>query len=172
VLKVEVEPVKWKPPKSRGKNFIFVHPSAPALEVATAIVRGAFEYQGQKCSAGSRAYIPASLWKEVKDYVGDMLKEIKMGDVQDFTNFVNAVIDEASFDNIMSYIDYAKQSPDAEIVFGGNGDKSVGYFVEPTVIRTTDPMFKSMVEEIFGPVITIYVYDDNKYEETLELCRP
>lgn len=153
-----------------GKNFIFVHPSAPALEVATAIVRGAFEYQGQKCSAGSRAYIPASLWKEVKDYVGDMLKEIKMGDVQDFTNFVNAVIDEASFDNIMSYIDYAKQSPDAEIVFGGNGDKSVGYFVEPTVIRTTDPMFKSMVEEIFGPVITIYVYDDNKYEETLELC--
>ena len=153
-----------------GKNFIFVHPSAPALEMATAIVRGAFEYQGQKCSAGSRAYIPASLWKEVKDYVGDMLKEIKMGDVQDFTNFVNAVIDEASFDNIMSYIDYAKQSPDAEIVFGGNGDKSVGYFVEPTVIRTTDPMFKSMVEEIFGPVITIYVYDDNKYEETLELC--
>ena len=138
--------------------------------MATAIVRGAFEYQGQKCSAGSRAYIPASLWKEVKDYVGDMLKEIKMGDVQDFTNFVNAVIDEASFDNIMSYIDYAKQSPDAEIVFGGNGDKSVGYFVEPTVIRTTDPMFKSMVEEIFGPVITIYVYDDNKYEETLELC--
>lgn len=153
-----------------GKNFIFVHPSAPALDVATAIVRGAFEYQGQKCSAGSRAYIPASLWKEVKEYVGDMLKEIKMGDVQDFTNFINAVIDEASFDNIMSYIDYAKQSPDAEIVFGGNGDKSVGYFVEPTVIQTTDPMFKSMVEEIFGPVITIYVYDDNKYEETLELC--
>ena len=109
-----------------GKNFIFAHPSAPALDVATAIVRGAFEYQGQKCSAGSRAYIPASLWKEVKDDVGDMLKEIKMGDVQDFTNFVNAVIDEASF--------------------------------------------KSMVEEIFGPVITIYVYDDAKYEETLELC--
>ena len=131
--------------------------------MATAIVRGAFEYQGQKCSAGSRAYIPASLWKEVKDYVGDMLKEIKMGDVQDFTNFVNAVIDEASFDNIMSYIDYAKQSPDAEVLFGGNGDKSVGYFVEPTVIQTTDPMFKSMVEEIFGPVITIYVYDDAKY---------
>ena len=130
-----------------GKNFIFVHPSAPALDVATAIVRGAFEYQGQKCSAGSRAYIPASLWKDVKEMVGDMLKEIKMGDVQDFTNFINA-----------------------EIVFGGNGDKSVGYFVEPTVIQTTDPMFKSMVEEIFGPVITIYVYDDNKYEETLELC--
>ena len=118
---------------------------------------------------GFPGYIPASLWKELKDYVGDMLKEIKMGDVQDFTNFVNAVIDEASFDNIMSYIDYAKQSPDAEVLFGGNGDKSVGYFVEPTVIQTTDPMFKSMVEEIFGPVITIYVYDDAKYEETLEL---
>ena len=153
-----------------GKNFIFVHPSASPLDVATAIVRGAFEYQGQKCSAGSRAYIPSSLWKEIRDNVGDMLKEIKMGDVRDFTNFINAVIDEASFDNIMSYINYAKQSPDAEIVFGGNGDKSVGYFVEPTVIRTTDPFFKSMVEEIFGPVITIYVYDDAKYEETLALC--
>ena len=99
-----------------------------------------------------------------------MRKEIKMGDVRDFSNFINAVLDEASFDNIMSYINYAKQSPDAEIIFGGNGDKSVGYFVEPTVIQTTDPMFKSMVEEIFGPVITIYVYDDAKFEETLELC--
>jgi 1-pyrroline-5-carboxylate dehydrogenase len=153
-----------------GKNFIFVHPSAPAQEVAVAIVRGAFEYQGQKCSAGSRAYIPKSLWKEIKESVGDMLSEIKMGDVRDFTNFINAVIDEASFDNIMSYIDYAKQSPEAEIVFGGNGDKSVGYFVEPTVILTTNPRFKSMVEEIFGPVITIFLYDDDKYEETLELC--
>lgn len=153
-----------------GKNFVFVHPSAPALDVATAIVRGAFEYQGQKCSAASRAYIPASLWAEVKDYVGDMLKEIKMGDPQDFTNFVNAVIDEPSYDNIMSYIDYAKQATDAEVVFGGKGDKSVGYFVEPTVILTTNPKFKSMVEEIFGPVITIYVYEDSKYEETLELC--
>lgn len=153
-----------------GKNFVFAHPSAPALDVATAIVRGAFEYQGQKCSAASRAYIPSSLWKEVKNYIGDMLKEIKMGDPQDFTNFVNAVIDEASFDNIMGYINYAKQATDAEVIFGGNGDKSVGYFVEPTVIQTTNPKFKSMVEEIFGPVITIYVYDDNKYEETLELC--
>ena len=153
-----------------GKNFIFAHPSADPLEVATAIVRGAFEYQGQKCSAGSRAYLPKSLWKQIKEYVGDMLKEIKMGDVQDFTNFINAVIDEASFDNIMGYIDHAKKSPDAEILFGGNGDKSVGYFVEPTVIQTTTPAFKTMVEEIFGPVITIYVYDDAKYEETLELC--
>ena len=153
-----------------GKNFIFVHPSAPAQEVAVAIVRGAFEYQGQKCSAGSRAYIPASLWPSIKEKVGDMLSEIKMGDVQDFSNFINAVIDEASFDNIMNYINYAKESTDAEIVFGGEGDKSVGYFVKPTVIKTTNPKFKTMVEEIFGPVITIYVYDDNKYEETLELC--
>ena len=153
-----------------GKNFIFAHPSAPADDVATAIIRGAFEYQGQKCSAGSRAYIPASLWKEVKERVGDMLKEIKMGDVQDFTNFVNAVIDEASFDNIMGYIEHAKQAPDAEILFGGKGDKSVGYFVEPTVILTTNPAFKTMTEEIFGPVITIYVYEDGAYEETLELC--
>lgn len=153
-----------------GKNFIFVHPSAPALEVATAIVRGAYEYQGQKCSAGSRAYIPASLWGEIKECVGEMLKEIKMGDVQDFSNFINAVIDEASFDNIMSYIDHAKAAPDAKIVFGGKGDKSVGYFVEPTLIETTNPYFKSMVEEIFGPVITVYVYDDAKYEETLDLC--
>ena len=153
-----------------GKNFIFVHPSAPAQEVAVAIVRGAFEYQGQKCSAGSRAYIPASLWPSIKEKVGDMLSEIKMGDVQDFSNFINAVIDEASFDNIMNYINYAKEATDAEIVFGGEGDKSVGYFVKPTVIKTTNPKFKTMVEEIFGPVITIYVYDDNKYEETLELC--
>ena len=153
-----------------GKNFIFAHPSAPALDVATAIVRGAFEYQGQKCSAGSRAYIPQSMWKEVKEYVGDMLKEIKMGDVQDFTNFINAVIDEASFDNIMDYINHAKAATDAEVLFGGNGDKSVGYFIEPTVIQTTNPMYKSMVEEIFGPVITIYVYEDDKYEETLGLC--
>ena len=153
-----------------GKNFIFAHSSADALDIAAAIVRGAFEYQGQKCSAGSRAYIPSSLWPKVKEYVGDMLKEIKMGDVRDFTNFINAVIDEASFDNIMSYIEYAKQSPDAEVIFGGHGDKSVGYFVEPTVIQTTNPKFKSMVEEIFGPVITIYVYEDKDFEETLELC--
>lgn len=153
-----------------GKDFIFVHPSAPSLEVATAIVRGSFEYQGQKCSASSRAYIPKSLWGKVKEEIGDMLKTIKMGDVRDFTNLVNAVIDEMSFDNIMKYIDYAKNSSEAEIVFGGKGDKSVGYFVEPTVIVTTNPKFKTMVEEIFGPVVTIYVYDDDKFEQTLELC--
>ncbi|MCE5225142.1 MAG: L-glutamate gamma-semialdehyde dehydrogenase [Porphyromonadaceae bacterium] len=153
-----------------GKNFIFAHASAPAEDVATAIVRGAFEYQGQKCSAASRAYIPSSLWGEVKERVGAMLASIQMGDVQDFTNFVNAVIDEASFDNIMSYINFAKQSPEATVLFGGNGDKSEGYFIQPTVIVTTNPSFKSMAEEIFGPVITIFVYDDKQYEETLELC--
>lgn len=153
-----------------GKDFIFVHPSAPSLEVSTAIVRGSFEYQGQKCSAASRAYVPKSLWGKVKEEIGDMLKTIKMGDVRDFTNLVNAVIDEASFDNIMKYIDFAKSSPEAEIVFGGKGDKSVGYFVEPTVIVTTNPKFKTMAEEIFGPVITIYVYEDDKFEETLGLC--
>ena len=153
-----------------GKNFIFAHASAPAEDVATAIVRGAFGYQGQKCSAASRAYIPSSLWGEVKERVGAMLASIRMGDVQDFTNFVNAVIDEASFDNIMSYINFAKQSPEATVLFGGNGDKSEGYFIQPTVIVTTNPSFKSMAEEIFGPVITIFVYDDKQYEETLELC--
>jgi 1-pyrroline-5-carboxylate dehydrogenase len=153
-----------------GKNFIFVHSTASPADVATAIVRGAFEYQGQKCSAGSRAYIPSSLWKEIKERVGEMLKEIKMGDVQDFTNFVNAVIDEDSFDNIMGYIRHAQQAPDAEILFGGKGDKSVGYYIEPTVILTTNPSFKTLTEEIFGPVITLYVYEDCQYEETLDLC--
>lgn len=153
-----------------GKDFIFAHNSAAADQVATAIVRGAFEFQGQKCSAASRAYVPASMWPEVKELVGKMMAEIKMGDVRDFSAFVNAVIDEASFDNNMRYIEYAKQSPDAEIVFGGHGDKSQGWFIEPTVILAKTPKFKSMCEEIFGPVITIYVYDDDKYEETLHLC--
>ncbi|MDR0371693.1 MAG: L-glutamate gamma-semialdehyde dehydrogenase, partial [Prevotellaceae bacterium] len=153
-----------------GKNFIFVHPSSSAIEVATAIVRGAFEYQGQKCSAASRAYLPKSLWKDVKNHIGDMLNEIKMGDPADFTHFFNAVIDEASFDNIRSYIEFARQSTDAQIIFGGKCDKSTGYFVEPTVILTTNPSFKTMVEEIFGPVVTIFPYDDDKYEETLTLC--
>lgn len=153
-----------------GKDFIFAHSSANPREVACAIVRGAFEYQGQKCSAASRAYVPASMWKEVKDIVGDMLSTIKMGDVTDFTNYVNAVIDEASFDNCKGYIDRAKASADAEIVFGGKCDKSVGYFVEPTVILAKTPKYESMAQEIFGPIITIYVYEDAKYEETLELC--
>lgn len=153
-----------------GKNFIFAHQSAPADQVATALVRGAFEYQGQKCSAASRAYVPKSMWNEVKDIMGDMLKEMKMGDVRDFSNYINAVIDEPSFDIIASYIDHAKASNDAQIVFGGGYDKSVGYFVEPTVILATDPKYRSMVEEIFGPVLTIFVYEDKEYEAALELC--
>jgi 1-pyrroline-5-carboxylate dehydrogenase len=155
-----------------GKNFIFAHSSAASTiqELAIAIIRGAFEFQGQKCSAGSRAYIPASIWPAVKEAMAKEIATIKMGDPKNFTNFIAAVIDETSFDNIKSYIDYAKASNEAEIVFGGNCDKSKGYFVEPTVILTTNPKFKTMVEEIFGPVITIYVYEDEKYEETLELC--
>jgi 1-pyrroline-5-carboxylate dehydrogenase len=153
-----------------GKDFIFVHKSADPDQVATAIVRGAFEFQGQKCSAASRAYVPKSLWPKVEKIVGKMLKEIKMGDVRDFSAFVNAVIDEASFDNCMRYIDHAKKSKDAEIIFGGHGDKSKGWFIEPTVILAQKPDYKSMCEEIFGPIITIYVYEDAKYEETLRLC--
>lgn len=153
-----------------GKDFVFAHRSAEPVAVATAIVRGAFEFQGQKCSAASRAYIPSNIWNTVKETMLSQLGEIKMGDVKDFSNFVNAVIDEKSFDNIMSYIEKAKTSADCSVIAGGTGDKSKGYFVEPTVIVTTDPKFVTMQEEIFGPVMTIFVYDENKYEETLELC--
>ena len=153
-----------------GKDFIFAHKSADPEQVATAIVRGAFEFQGQKCSAASRAYVPASMWPEVLRLVEKMTKEIKVGDVRDFSAFVNAVIDEASFDNCMRYIEHAKQSPDAEIVIGGTGDKSKGWFVQPTVILAKKPDYKSMCEEIFGPIITVYVYEDDDYEKTLHLC--
>jgi 1-pyrroline-5-carboxylate dehydrogenase len=153
-----------------GKDFVFAHSTADAKEVATALVRGAFEFQGQKCSAASRAYIPTSLWEDVKKYMLDMLKEIKMGDVLDFSNFVNAVIDENSFDNIAGYIQRAKESKDAEIIAGGKCDKSKGYFIEPTVIQAKNPKYESMEEEIFGPVLTVYVYEDAKFEETLKLC--
>jgi len=153
-----------------GKDFIFVHASADPAAVATAIVRGAYEYQGQKCSAASRAYVPASLWPEVRDLVGGMVSKIKVGDVRDFSNFVNAVIDEPAFDNVMHYVGVARSSKDAKIVFGGEGDKSVGYFVQPTLIEAKDPHFATMEEEIFGPVMTVYVYDDAKYAETLRLC--
>jgi 1-pyrroline-5-carboxylate dehydrogenase len=153
-----------------GKDFVFVHNSANAQEVATALVRGSFEFQGQKCSAASRAYIPVSLWEKTKTCMLGMLSEIKMGDVRDFSNFVNAVIDEASFDNIAGYVERAKKSADAEIIAGGKCDKSVGYFIEPTIILAKTPKYESMEEEIFGPVLTIYVYEDEKYEETLKLC--
>jgi 1-pyrroline-5-carboxylate dehydrogenase len=153
-----------------GKDFIFAHKSANPLELATAIVSGAFEYQGQKCSAASRSYIPKSIWEETKNHILRMVNEMKIGDITDFNNFINAVIDEASFDNIMSYINYAKESNDAEILAGGTGDKSVGYFIKPTIIFTSNPYFKTMEEEIFGPVMTIYVYEDEKFEETLKIC--
>ena len=153
-----------------GKDFIFAHNSAKPDELATAIVRGSFEYQGQKCSAASRAYIPVSIWEETKKHLLNMISEIKVGDVRDFRNFVNPVIDEPSFDNIMSYISKVKLSPDATIIAGGNGDKSKGYFIEPTVIVTENPHFFTMEEEIFGPVMTIYIYEDALFEETLQLC--
>ncbi|OPX22901.1 MAG: 1-pyrroline-5-carboxylate dehydrogenase [Planctomycetales bacterium 4484_113] len=153
-----------------GKDFVFAHPSADAEAVATALTRAAFEYQGQKCSAASRAYIPKSLWPKLKEVFFAQLESIKMGDVTDFSNFMNAVIDRASYDKIVSYIDYAKKSGDAEIAFGGGYSDEKGYFIEPTVILTKDPRFKTMAEEIFGPVLTIFVYDDEKYEETLHLC--
>lgn len=153
-----------------GKDFIFAHNSADLDELNTALIRGAFEYQGQKCSAASRAYIPQSIWPELKNKMIDTIKTIASGDVKDFRNFFNAVIDRAAFESIGSYIDYIKKSDNAEIIIGGNTDDSVGYFIDPTVVVTTDPHFKTMEEEIFGPVLTIFVYNDEKYEETLHLC--
>jgi 1-pyrroline-5-carboxylate dehydrogenase len=153
-----------------GKDFIFAHHSADARELAVALLRGAFEYQGQKCSAASRSYIPKSLWEETLTHIKEMMQTVKMGCVRDFSNFINAVIDEKAFDTISGYIDRAKASPEAEIVLGGGHDKSVGYFIEPTIIVAKKPDYESMVHEIFGPVLTVYIYDDNKYEETLQLC--
>ena len=153
-----------------GKDFIFVHPSADVQAVATAAFCGAFEFQGQKCSAASRMYIPKSMWPEVLQRMKKFASEVKMGTVMDPDNFINAVIDEKSWDNIDGYLRYAEQSKDAKIVLGGSRDKSVGYFVEPTVIETTDPHFKSMEEEIFGPVLTVYPYDDDKVWEAVKLC--
>jgi len=152
-----------------GKDFIVAHKTAQPKVVSTAITRGSFEYQGQKCSAASRAYIPDNIWDEVKGYILEDLKSIKMGPPEDFTNFVNAVIDEASFDNISGYIDRAKEDADVEIIAGGGYDKSVGYFIEPTVIVAKDPKYITMCDELFGPVMTIHVYDGDKYEEMLEV---
>ncbi len=153
-----------------GKDFIFVHNKADIDGVVVAALRAAFEYQGQKCSAASRMYMPKSRYEEFKEkYVAEVSK-IKVGDVEDFSNFMSAVIDKAAFDNITSYIKYAAESDEAEFITGGNYDDSKGYFIEPTTIVTTNPKFKSMQEEIFGPVLTIYVYDDDKFDETLELC--
>lgn len=153
-----------------GKGFIFAHNSANPQELATAIVRGSFEYQGQKCSAATRAYIPQSLWEKTQKLLLQMISGIKMGDVRDFSNSVNAVVDEISFDKIMFYISKAKSTPGAKIIAGGKGDKSIGFFIEPTVIVTDNPKFITMEEEIFGPVMTIYIYDDQQFTETLRLC--
>lgn len=152
-----------------GKDFVAVHPSANAKQVSTALIRGAFEFQGQKCSAASRAYIPKSMWKEVERLMKDDLDTISVGSPEDFSNFVNAVIDEKSFDKIASYIDGVNASDDSEIIFGGMYDKSEGYFIQPTIVLTTNPKAKTMEEEIFGPVLTIYVYEDEQWEETLDL---
>ncbi|MBB6004910.1 L-glutamate gamma-semialdehyde dehydrogenase [Arcicella rosea] len=152
-----------------GKDFVVAHKSADAKALAVGLVRGAFEYQGQKCSAASRAYIPNTLWEQTWEYVQADLNEIKVGPVEDFSNFVNAVIDEKAFDKITTYIANAKASDKAKVIAGGNYDKSKGYFIEPTIILTEDPHYTTMSEEIFGPVLTIYVYDAEKYEETLDI---
>lgn len=152
-----------------GKDFVLVHPSATTAVVTTALLRGAFEFQGQKCSAASRAYIPASMAKEVKQQLKEGIATMTMGTVEDFSHFINAVIDEKSFDKIKSYIDNARADKDAEIIAGGECSKEKGYFIQPTVIEAKKPDYVSMCEEIFGPVLTIYVYDDNQFEQTIDL---
>jgi 1-pyrroline-5-carboxylate dehydrogenase len=153
-----------------GKDFIFVHGSASPKETTTALIRGAYEYQGQKCSAASRAYIPASLWDDIRKLLLKQIGELKTGGPDDFTNFVNAVIDRNAFKDITSYIDYAKRADDCEIIIGGGYDDSKGLFIEPTVVLAAGPHCKLMEEEIFGPVLTVYVYKDKDFEETLHLC--
>jgi 1-pyrroline-5-carboxylate dehydrogenase len=152
-----------------GKDFIIAHKSANPIQVATGISRGAFEFQGQKCSAASRAYIPSSLWPAIKEKVIEDVNSFKMGSPEDFSNFINAVIDERAFDKIAKFIDDAKKSSDAEIIVGGGYDKSKGYFIEPTVILAKDPKYTTMCDEIFGPVMTIFVYEDDYFEATLDL---
>ncbi len=152
-----------------GKDFVMVHRSAIPAEVATALARGAFEFQGQKCSAASRAYIPSNIWPDVKEILIKQVNSFKMGSPEDTSNYVNAVIDERAFDKISSYIDYCKEQSDAEIIVGGGYDKSKGYFIEPTVVVTTNPKFRTMCEEIFGPVLTVYVYPENDFEKTLNI---
>ncbi|MBD3189453.1 MAG: L-glutamate gamma-semialdehyde dehydrogenase [Candidatus Heimdallarchaeota archaeon] len=153
-----------------GKDFVFIHNSANIDVVAAASTRGAFEYQGQKCSAASRVYVPKSFWFDLKERILADVKEIKVGPPEDFTNFVNAVIDQDAFDKIVDYIELAKESSDAEILYGGGYDDSDGYFIDPTIVVTTNPYFTTMTEEIFGPVLSIYIYDDELYEETLKIC--
>jgi len=153
-----------------GKDFVFAHASTDVDALVAALVRGAFEYQGQKCSAASRAYVPDSIWPQVKEKLLAGVAQIKMGDVTDFRTFMGAVVDKNSFATISGYIDYAKSSPDLEILCGGGCDRSTGYFIEPTVVLSNDPQSKLMVEEIFGPVLTVHVYPENEFEQTLDLC--
>ncbi len=150
-----------------GKDFVIVHNSADPKAVAVALGRGAFEYQGQKCSAASRAYVPRSLWPAVKDYLLADLQDMKMGSTEDFSNFVNAVIDEKSFDKISAYLTAAKESTQVQVIAGGNFDKAKGYFIEPTVLEVSDPAYVTMCEEIFGPVLSLYVYEDDQFEQIL-----
>lgn len=152
-----------------GKDFVWAHPSSDAKEVATALARGAFEYQGQKCSAASRAYIPQSLWNDIKEFVVADVQSFKMGSPEDMSNFVSSVISESSFDKLAKAIDDAKASNEAEIIVGGGYDKSKGWFIEPTIIETTNPKYDTMERELFGPVLTVYVYEDNQWEESLKL---
>lgn len=153
-----------------GKDFIFAHPSADRKALITAMVRGSFEFQGQKCSAASRAYIPASIWKDIKDELISVTNSLKMGDPEDFSQFMGAVIDQRSYDKIKGYIDQARTDSDADIIAGGECDNSVGYFIRPTIIQANRPDYRTMREELFGPVLTVYVYDDKKIDETLDLC--
>lgn len=153
-----------------GKDFVFAHPSADIDALGTGLVRGAFEYQGQKCSAASRAYIPASVWEKLQGRLVEQTNELRMGDVRDFRNFVNAVIDERSFKKVTGYLDEAKRSPEVKVLAGGTGDSKVGYFIRPTLLLTISPHYRTMQEELFGPVLTTFVYEDAKWEETLKVC--
>src|SRR5471030_1905820 len=152
-----------------GKDFVLAHASADVDVVSTALLRGSFEYQGQKCSAASRAYVPASLWPAVKERMQRDMATFKMGPVEDFENFINAVIDEKSFDKLAKYIDAAKADKSVEIVAGGGYDKSQGWFIQPTVIKVNDPYYVTMCEELFGPVLSVYVYDDKQFDEILDI---
>jgi 1-pyrroline-5-carboxylate dehydrogenase len=152
-----------------GKDFVVAHPSADPDTVVTALSRGAFEYQGQKCSAASRAYVPASMWEKVKAGLQRDISSFKMGPTEDFTNFINAVIDEKSFDKLVKFIEAAKKDPNVELIAGGHSDKTKGYFIQPTVLKCQDPKYITMCEELFGPVLSIYVYEDNLFEETLDI---
>jgi 1-pyrroline-5-carboxylate dehydrogenase len=153
-----------------GKDFVFAHASSDVDALVTALVRGAYEYQGQKCSAASRAYVPDSIWPEVREKLLAQIAEIKTGDVTDFTNFMGAVIDRNAFETIRGYIDFARSSPELEILSGGGCDDSKGFYIEPTLVEAKDPRSKLMVEEIFGPVLTVFVYPENEFEETLQVC--